>query len=265
MDLSDTFGAECDGRLLKIMWTSTSLPEPVKKLTSSQDWIPNHFVPLVSVSEGDKVNFGSGLYAVDEWHLDSQCNITDLLKMVSQYNEFKVSVQKVLSKFDSDYRNTIASTCIDSEISDNGIVEDHDRTRIEDGNKTFDVDHNFDLSESLSVDANDVAGLESEIGELRVADDYFLIDSKISASDSNVEQFPTRFLSPKETINIAINEQNPLKEIPHGEKSKQAYVIDKRHMPNDARGTVFYDDCGHYGKSDGHTSHLLKPTLVNIF
>ena len=91
------------------------------------------------------------------------------------------------------------------------------------------------------------------------------MDSQISASDSNLEQFPTRFLSPKETINIAINEQNPLKEIPHGEKSKQAYVIDKRHMPSDARGTVFYDDCGHYGKSNGHTYHLLKPTLVNIF
>ena len=73
-----------------------------------------------------------------------------------------------------------------------------------------------------------------------------------------------RLLSTKEVVNMALNEKEPLNQIPCGEKSNCCFVVDKRFLPSDSRGTVFYDDCGFYSPSNGHTYHLIKPDLTNI-
>ena len=100
--LTDKFSSFTTTTDIQIMWSQTKVPNCIKE--SNQQWIPNHFVPLVAVSEAHRVNYGKGLFAADMWHLKVNCNISSLLKMVDRYIKFKESQEIIFQRNEMEFR-----------------------------------------------------------------------------------------------------------------------------------------------------------------
>ena len=99
IDLNDTFGQ--NGKEYAVMWTATTLPQCILQPSDEncKDWIPNHFVPLLPVSEWDKINDGDGLYAVDIWHVKPNTKFSDILKIIFSEQSFQKQIDNVYEHF----------------------------------------------------------------------------------------------------------------------------------------------------------------------
>lgn len=110
-DLNHSFGKS--SREISIMWTSTKIPECIASSTNNTEWIPNHFVPVLPVSDWSKISFGKGLYFADRWHLRPYTSLSDILQYTKKFfrnseeSEMGINTAKygLLNSSNDDQRN----------------------------------------------------------------------------------------------------------------------------------------------------------------